>query len=212
MASLTLCDVSYTWLGSSQPVLRNLNFRLSSGELCVLWGKNGSGKSTLAQLLAGLVEPSSGSLIISRSNRSDNCPIVGLLMQDPQSQIMASNAEREIAWGLENLGLDRACIRERVERTIEQFELTRLRFAALDTLSDGQRQLIVLAAIIAMQPDFLILDEATAHLDPDWANRVWYIAEKYSTDAGVLWITSRRMTASRTTRCMHLKDGTLITQ
>ncbi len=191
MASLELSEVSFTYPDSDVPILTDINFKLSRGDFCYLYGRNGSGKSTLARIMAGVLKPTKGYVKFNGQVGTEDWNGVGLLMQDPQSQIMTFNVEREIAWGLENLGLARETIVERVNWALELFDLVKFRYSDLDSLSDGQRQVVVLASIVAMRPAFLILDEATAYLDDIWTKRILNFMQEYKNEAGILWITSR---------------------
>ncbi|MBM3327959.1 MAG: ABC transporter ATP-binding protein [Calditrichaeota bacterium] len=190
MAALAIEDVSFAWPGGGK-VIEAASARIFTGECVILYGANGSGKSTLARLVCGLLTPSGGSIRQSPP-RSRGWNGIGYLMQDPEAQCLAASVEREVAWGLENLAVPEPELSHRVEEAIRRFELGALRNRPPETLSDGQRQLTALASIVSMRPDFLILDEATSFLDPEWARRIAGLAKDLCGEAGVIWIASRR--------------------
>ncbi len=133
-------------------------------------GSNGSGKSTFARLLNGLLKPSTGEVIVDGIPTSDQSRIVsvrrrvGLIFQDPRHQITSVTVERELAFGLQNTGLDSKELPDRVEQVLERFRLGGLRDRSLSTLSGGELQRVAVAAVMALRPEYLVLDEPTSLL------------------------------------------------
>ncbi len=153
------------------PILSGVSFELVAGEFVALMGPNGSGKTSLARCLNGIVQPSFGSVIVDGKDTRTAAHLleirrrVGMVFQHPDNQMVAPTVEREIAFGLENLGVPRSEMRARVEEMLELFELRAYRHHAPHQLSGGEKQRVALAAIVAMRPQHLIFDEPTSLLD-----------------------------------------------
>lgn len=190
MTRLELDNVGYTYPGTPKPLLEGISCTLSAQEFVVLTGSNGSGKSTLARLIAGLLHPDAGE-IRGRRDTFHGWNGVSLVMQDPSAQMLTATVEAEIAWGLENLAIEHDEIVGRVESALHDFGLTSLRKKPPEMLADGESQLVAFVANMVMEPDVLILDEATAYLDLKWRKRIWEAALEASKRCGVLWITTR---------------------
>lgn len=207
MTSLELADVDFRYSGTSRTLLRNINCILETGKLVALLGNNGSGKSTLARLMAGLLMPSKGSVIINRETFPGSWNGIGYIFQNPDEQLIAQQVERELAWGLENLNIPVDEIERRVERGLEFFGLQEKRNQPPECLSDGEKQLVAIASMWVMEPVFIILDEAAAFLDPKWKARLWEIAREWSHTAGVLWITANENEAKTADLIWILDNG-----
>ncbi len=173
---ITIGGLSYRYYGSAQLVLKNIDLRVSAGEIIVVAGKSGSGKSTLLRAINGLIPHQhsgdySGSVIVdglevSSTKMSELATKVGYIFQNPENQIFMFSVERDIGFGLENLGVPRREIRERVDWAMETLGIKHLALRAPHELSDGQKQRVAIAGVIAMRPKILILDEPTSLLDP----------------------------------------------
>ncbi len=168
-------DLSYTYrAGSGKEVqaLNGVNLQVNRGEILAITGQNGSGKSTLARHFNGLLTPKAGKVLVEGLSvaEKENIPeirkIVGMVFQNPDNQLISSIVEEDIAFGPENLGLTPAVIRDRVEYALETLGLQDLRSESPNQLSEGQKQLVAIAGVIAMKPRCIVLDEPTAHLDP----------------------------------------------
>jgi energy-coupling factor transporter ATP-binding protein EcfA2 len=203
---IELSGVRFTYPGAAQPAVEEVSVQLESGNLIALYGANGSGKSTLARLIAGLLNPAAGK-ITRPQNAGWNG--VSMVMQEPSAQLLAGSVAEEIAWGLENLALPQAEIARRVEEALNHFDLSALAETPPESLSDGQRQLVVIAAALVMEPDFIIFDEATAFLDPYWRKRLWGEALSIRNRCGVLWVTARSDEARRCEDIWFLESGHL---
>lgn len=149
-----------------------MDLSICYGETLAVLGSNGSGKSTLAKLLAGLLSPSSGRLMVldqdlgEPSRRKDFAGQVGIVFQSPEEQMVAATVEREVAFGLENLGVPSQEIRLRVDDILDRFDLTPFALRSPHQLSGGEKQRLALASVLVMRPMLLILDEVTSLLDP----------------------------------------------
>ncbi len=154
-------------------VLEGLTLKFKEGEFVSIIGPNGSGKTTLARLLNGLLKPSSGEVRIDSLNPEDKKNLrlirqkVGMVFQNPDNQIITTSVEREIAFGLENLNLPYDEIREKVEWALSAFHLWEYKNSPPHKLSGGEKQRVAIAAVLAMRPKYLILDEPTSLLDPE---------------------------------------------
>jgi len=172
---IEVVDLSYTYrAGSGKEVkaLNRVNLKINRGEFLAITGQNGSGKSTLARHFNGLLLPNKGKVIVEglSTDAGENIPairkIVGMVFQNPDNQLISSIVEEDVAFGPENLGLPPAIIRDRVDRALETLNLLNLRHESPNQLSEGQKQLVAIAGVIAMKPRCIVLDEPTAHLDP----------------------------------------------
>jgi len=174
--------VTYRYPSSSTPALVDVTLGVRQGEYILLAGPSGCGKSTLARVLNGLIPNFYGGVLEGRIVVDGKDPretptyvmamSVGFVFQNPENQLFFSSVEREIAFGLENLGVPPEEIRERVERVIAEYGLEDIRHLAPSELSGGQKQKVAIASVMAMEPKLLILDEPTANLDPFSAVKV----------------------------------------
>lgn len=158
--------------GRHNRVLGNISLTILEGESIALMGANGSGKTTLAQCLNGLLLPTSGTVLVDGLNSSDERNLldirrkVGMVFQNPDNQIVSATVEREVAFGLENLGVDYDSMQLIVAEMLRRFDLEDYRTHSPHYLSGGEKQRLALAAVLAMRPKYLILDEPTSLLDP----------------------------------------------
>lgn len=156
---------------SDRWALREINLKISQGEFVGIAGRNGSGKTTLARMMNGLIFPTAGRVLVNGMDTSDSGvlsrirSLVGMVFQNPDNQIVSPIVEEDIAFGPQNLGLPLEEVKERVERALNVMGLEELRSHAPHLLSGGQKQKVAIAAVMAMQPSYLVLDEPTAMLD-----------------------------------------------
>lgn len=152
-------------------VLDSINLTIREGESLGLMGPNGSGKTTFARCLNGLLLPTEGEVLVDDLNTNEADRIaeirrrVGMVFQNPENQIVSTTVEREIAFGLENLGTDYEQMHETVDKMLEQFDLQKYRNHPPHLLSGGEMQRLALASVMAMCPKYLIFDEPTSLLD-----------------------------------------------
>jgi energy-coupling factor transport system ATP-binding protein len=152
--------------------LRGVSFTLKLGEKVALMGTNGSGKTTFVHCLNGLLKPISGEVVVDGLSTKESKELyeirrrVGMVFQNPDNQIVATTVEREIAFGMENLGIVTEEMHERVEEVLDLFHLKAYRNTPPHMLSGGERQRLALASVWVMRPSYLILDEPTSLLDP----------------------------------------------
>ena len=191
---LELKNVSFDYLLKGETALRaldNISLTIKKGEYIALIGSNGSGKSTLARLLNAILVPTSGEvwvdgLLTSREeHRWEIRRRVGMVFQNPDNQIVATTVEEDVAFGLENLGIDSSQISRRVTEALERVGLSSFRHHAPHLLSGGQKQRLAIAGIIAMRPRCLVLDEPTAMLDPRGRREVLDTIQRMNRQEGV---------------------------
>ena len=150
----------------------NFSMEIKRGEFVAIIGHNGSGKSTLSKNLNAILVPMSGNILVNGMNTKDEEKIwdirqsAGMVFQNPDNQIVATIVEEDVAFGCENLGIDPKEIRERVDAALKSVDMYEMRDRQPHLLSGGQKQRVAIAGIIAMRPDCVIFDEATAMLDP----------------------------------------------
>ncbi|GAC1378575.1 MAG: energy-coupling factor transporter ATPase [Ktedonobacteraceae bacterium] len=156
----------------TQPVLQDVSLQIQSGEYLTILGHNGSGKSTLARHCNALLIPNQGQVFVAGHDTSDKTKQrtirdkVGMIFQNPDNQIIATVVEDDVAWALTVRGFARALIAERVESAMVAVDITHLRKLPPHHLSGGQRQRLAIAGVLALRPQCIIADEATAQLDP----------------------------------------------
>jgi len=198
MAELELDQVTFTYPGAPAPALSSLTLRLKRGEFAVLCGPSGSGKSTLLRLIKREVSPGgklSGSIRLGgtpleRLPAREAASRVGLVMQHPDNQLVVDTVEHELAFGMENFGLDRSAMRRRMAEIAGFFGLEPLLASRTDELSGGQKQLVNLAAVLMLYPDVLLLDEPTAQLDPLAARELLGIVQRLNEEWGMTVLIS----------------------
>lgn len=175
MEIIRLDNVSYRYRqggGEMIEALKGVSISINKGEFIVLCGQNGSGKSTFAKMINGLYLPTEGDVFSFGINTKDTKRIfdirarVGMVFQNPDNQMIASIVEDDIAFGPENLGIDREEIIERVDWALAAVGMSEYRKSTPFKMSGGQKQRIAIAAVLAVMPEVLVLDESTAMLDP----------------------------------------------
>ncbi|MGA2874515.1 MAG: ATP-binding cassette domain-containing protein [Nitrososphaerales archaeon] len=194
-AIVSVRDLSFSYFGSTHAILNKINLEILPSQIVVLAGHSGSGKSTLLRALNGLIPHQhggdySGEVIIdgmkvSESAMSQLATKVGYIFQNPDNQIFMFSVERDIAFGLENLGVPSNEIRERVDWVLDLLQIKHLALRAPHELSDGQKQRVAIAGVIAMKPKILILDEPTSLLDPFTAKSLVDLVQDLRSSLGI---------------------------
>ena len=150
-------------------ILKNINLKIKEGSYTALIGANGSGKTTLAKQLNGLLTPTKGKVIVDGFNTKHNGievrKMVGFVFQNFEDQIVYSIAEEDVAFGLENLAMDAAEIKKSVIVTLRKLKIDDIAKSNVNMLSQGQKQLVALAGVLAMKPKYIVFDEPTTMLD-----------------------------------------------
>ncbi len=206
--------------GEPRDVLHDVSLAVNKGEFVALLGHNGSGKSTMAKLFNAMLLPSGGKVFVDGMDTVDDSILyeirrrVGLVLQNPDNQIVASVVEEDVAFGPENLGVPSAEIRQRVDDALKAVEMYDFRLNAPYKLSGGQKQRIAIAGIIAMQPDCIVLDEPTAMLDPRGRTEVLTTIQKLNRDKGItiILITHYMDEAVLADRVIVMDNGNILTE
>lgn len=211
-------NVTYTYDDEDQrPALKGVSFSINKGEWVAIIGPNGSGKSTLAKTVNGLIQPDSGEVAVgglelNEKNVWSIREMVGMVFQNPDNQFVGSTVQDDVAFGLENLGIPREEMLERVRTALEKVNM--LEFAEREParLSGGQKQRVAIAGIVALRPDIMILDEATSMLDPQGREEVLRTVKevKEQENLSVLSITHDIDEAAAANRVLVMRDGEMI--
>ena len=201
------------------PVLNDISFDIKKGEFVAILGHNGSGKSTVAKHLNAMLLPASGKVFIDGLDTSDEKVTydirrkVGLVLQNPDNQLVASIVEEDVAFGPENLGVPSDEIRKRVDDALKAVDMYDCRLNAPHKLSGGQKQRVAIAGIIAMKPDCIVLDEPTAMLDPKGRQEVLDTIIKLNRENGItiVMITHYMEEAVLADRVYVVDNGRMLT-
>lgn len=175
----------------STPALKDINLKIKKGEFVSIIGKNGSGKSTLAKHFNALNVPTQGACYVLGYDTADESKTwdirkdVGIVFQNPDNQIIATIVEEDVAFGPENIGMSAKEIRIKVDKSLELVGMLDFAKKEPHMLSGGQKQRIAIAGILAMSPDVIVLDEATAMLDPKGKREVMETAHRLNKERGI---------------------------
>jgi energy-coupling factor transporter ATP-binding protein EcfA2 len=194
-SQIEIKNLTFRYFGSTRNVLENVNLEIRRGEIVVIAGLSGSGKSTLLRSINGLIPHQhagdySGKVLVdglevATTRMSELALRVGYIFQNPENQIFMFSVERDIAFGLENLGYGRPEIRKRVDWALATLGIKELALRAPHELSDGQKQRVAIAGVIAMQPSVLIFDEPTSLLDPFTARSLISVIKNLHDSLGI---------------------------
>ncbi len=194
--------------------LNGVSLDIEKGSFVAFVGMNGSGKSTLAKCLNGLIVPTSGRVMVDGMDTADDSKIwdirkkVAMVFQNPDNQIVSSIVEDDVAFGPENLGVDPAEIRERVDTALKRVDMYDCKDKGAHMLSGGQKQRIAIAGAVAMRPECIVFDEPTAMLDPSGRQQVLdIIADLNKQGITAILITHYMEEAAQADRIVVLKDG-----
>ena len=215
-------DLAFTYPGTEDQVntraLRGVDVTIERGSFVVILGHNGSGKSTLAKTFNAVLLPSGGKVYVEGMDTMDESLLleirrrVGMVFQNPDNQIVANVVEEDVAFAPENLGVPSAEIRKRVDDALEAVGMTQFVKHAPHLLSGGQKQRIAIAGVLAMKPGCIVLDEATAMLDPIGRREVLAAVEKLNREQGitVVLITHHMNEAEHADRVIVMNDGLVV--
>lgn len=197
---IELRQVTYAYPDTEAPVLRDLSLEVEEGEFLLVMGTSGSGKSTLLRCLNGLVPHFYGGTFRGEVRVAELDPLtlgprgmsrmVGFVLQDPESQFVVDSVEDELAFAMENHNLQASVMRKRVEEVLDQINIAHLRHRKINTLSGGEKQRVAIGAVLALQPQVLVLDEPTSQLDPQAAEEVLTTLQKLNADLGLTVVLS----------------------
>jgi len=187
--------LSFTYTGASKPSIEDISIGIAPGEFVVLTGPSGCGKTTICRCLNGLIPnfysgDFAGELIVDgmsvkQHTTAELAPHVGMVFQNPENQLFSLSVERDVAFGPENLGLSREETRKRVDWALDVTGISRLKDKPPYELSGGQQQRAAIAAVLAMQPRVMILDEPTSFLDPKSALEILEVISDLNRKLGI---------------------------
>ena len=214
MPFIEIDNLRFTYPSREIPTLRGINATVASGDFVLLTGPTGCGKSTLLRTMNGLIPHSStgtlsGSVRLNGRNVAEQpiavtCRQVGLLFQNPDEQLFCTRVEDEIAFGLENLALPPEQIAPRIDEALTQVGLHGFQERRISELSGGEKQRVALACFCAMQPQVLLLDEPTSHLDPHGTSDILDIIKRLNTALGITTILATHRTAEVAPLCTRV--------
>ena len=217
---ISLKDVSFSYESeeNTTEVLHDISLDIKKGQFVAVLGHNGCGKSTLAKLFNAVLIPQQGKVLVKGVDTSDEDKLldirrnVGMVFQNPDNQIVASVVEEDVAFALENLGVEPTEIRQRVDDALKAVGMYEYRESAPYRLSGGQKQRIAIAGTIAMRPDCIVLDEPTAMLDPHGRREVMKTVHELNEKFGitVILITHYMDEAATADRVIVMNDGKVI--
>ena len=215
-------DLSFTYPAEegkeNPPALRGVNIAIEKGSFTVVLGHNGSGKSTLAKTFNAVALPSGGHVYVKGMDTLDESLLlavrqrVGMVFQNPDNQIVANVVEEDVAFAPENLGVPSREIRQRVNEALKAVGMSEYMTHAPHLLSGGQKQRIAIAGVIAMEPECIVLDEATAMLDPVGRREVLETIHRLNKEKGitVVLITHHMNEAETADRVIVMDDGQVV--
>ena len=212
-------DLTFTYPApegeTNPPALRGVTTEIEKGSFTVVLGHNGSGKSTFAKHLNAVLLPCGGAVYVAGMDTRDEQLLLeirrrtGMVFQNPDNQIVANVVEEDVAFGPENLGVPTAEIRRRVDDALAAVGMEKFAQHAPHLLSGGQKQRVAIAGILAMEPECIVLDEATAMLDPAGRREVIDTVLRLNRERGitVVLITHHMAEAERADRVIVMNDG-----
>jgi energy-coupling factor transport system ATP-binding protein len=211
-------NISYRYESEEQDTLKGISLEVSKGEFIGVIGANGSGKSTLAKMFNALLIPDSGKVYINGLDTTieENAyPIrqkVGMVFQNPDNQIVATIVEEDVAFGPENLGIESSLIRDIVDKSLLTVGMFDYKMHAPHLLSGGQKQRVAIAGVLAISPEVIILDEATAMLDPEGRREVIETIHKLNNEKHItiIHITHNMSEVVDADRILVMSNGELI--
>lgn len=208
-------NLTFAYREGEEQVIRNISLSIEQGTYTAIIGHNGSGKSTLAKLLCGILTPTGGRVTVGGIDTTDEenafalRQLCGMVFQNPDNQIVANVVEEDVAFAPENLGVPTEEIRRRVDDALRTVGMEKFAKHAPHLLSGGQKQRIAIAGVLAMRPQCIVLDEATAMLDPIGRSEVISTIERLNRDEGitVVLITHHMNEAEHADRVIVMNEG-----
>lgn len=223
MAVIETKGLTYTYPGGSKQSITDVSIKIEKGEFALITGPSGCGKTTLCRCFNGLIPhfyqgEMKGETTVAGMNISEH-PIyelakhVGLVFQNPENQLFALSVEKDVAFGLENLGTQRETMREKVDWALKLTRINDLRERAPYELSGGQQQRVAIASVLAMQPEVMVLDEPTSFLDPLSARRIFEVIHQLNRTLGITVILVEHrldLTAKYTNHIIVMNEGRVV--
>ena len=185
MAVIETKNLAYTYPGGTRPSITDVSIKVEKGDFVLITGPSGCGKTTLCRCFNGLIPhfyqgQLTGEILVAgqdvtKHQTHELAKHVGLVFQNPENQLFALSIEKDVAFGLENLGYSRAEMRQRVDWALNLTDIYDIRERSPHEVSGGQQQRVAIAAVLAMQPDIIVLDEPTSFLDPLSAQKIFEV-------------------------------------
>ena len=195
MSIIEIENLTYTYPGGKKPSIDDVSLKVNKGEFVLITGPSGCGKTTLCRCFNGLIpnfyqgelkgKITVNGLKTSSKQTYELAKHVGLVFQNPENQLFALSIEKDVAFGLENLGVNREDIRKRVDWALKQVGIYDLRERSPHEVSGGQQQRVAIASVLAMRPELIVLDEPTSFLDPLSAEKIFKVIHKLNTKLGI---------------------------
>ena len=195
MAVIDIENLTYTYPGGSKPSINDVSLRIEKGEFVLITGPSGCGKTTLCRCFNGLIPHfyqgelegtiSVSGMDITKTQTHEMAKHVGLVFQNPENQLFALSVEKDVAFGLENLGFPREELRKRVEWALQLTDIYDLKERSPHEVSGGQQQRVAIASVLAMQPEIIVLDEPTSFLDPLSAEKIFEVIYDLNKKIGI---------------------------
>lgn len=222
MALIEIKNLTYTYPGASKSSIHDVSLKIEKGEFVLITGPSGCGKTTLCRCFNGLVPhfyqgEIKGEIRVAGINTLDHhtyemAKHVGLVFQNPENQLFALSIEKDVAFGLENVGVSRAEMRNKVDWALKQTGIYDIRERSPHEISGGQQQRVAIAAVLAMEPDIIVLDEPTSFLDPLSAERIFEVIYRLNKEHGITVILVEHrldLTAKYTDHLIVMDQGSL---
>lgn len=220
MAIIETKNLTYTYPGSTKASISEISINVEKGEFVLITGPSGCGKTTLCRCFNGLVPhfyqgELKGEIWVAgidtiKHHTYEMAKHVGLVFQNPENQLFALSIEKDVAFGLENLGVPREEIRKKVDWALKQTGIYDIRERSPHEISGGQQQRVAIAAVLAMEPEIIVLDEPTSFLDPLSAEKIFEVIYKLNKENGITVILVEHrldLTARYTNHLIVLDEG-----
>ena len=188
-------NLTFRYSDTDKPALHDINLEIQDGEFVLITGPSGGGKSSLCRCLNGLIPHFYGGEITGKvevegldvveHSTKELATKVGMVFQDPENQLVATDVEREVAFGLENLAFPLKLMAKRVEEALDTVGIASLRHRTVNELSGGEKQRVAIASVLAFYPNILVLDEPSSELDPKGAEEVLNVVERLNDELGI---------------------------
>ncbi len=220
MAIIEIKNLTYTYPGATKPSINDVSLKVEKGEFVLITGPSGCGKTTLCRCFNGLVphfyqgelkgEISVAGLETLKHHTHEMARHVGLVFQNPENQLFALSIEKDVAFGLENLGVSQAEMRQKVDWALHQTGIYDIRERSPHEISGGQQQRVAIASVLAMQPEVIVLDEPTSFLDPLSAEKIFEVIYELNRKQGITVILVEHrldLTAKYTDHLIVMDEG-----
>jgi len=223
MMIIETANLTYTYPGATKPSISDASIKIEKGEFTLITGPSGCGKTTLCRCFNGLIphfyqgeykgKVTTTELDIVKHPIHELAKHVGLVFQNPENQLFALSVEKDVAFGIENLGIPREEMRRRVDEAMTLTGIYDLRERAPHELSGGQQQRVAIASVLAMQPEVIILDEPTSFLDPLSAKKIFEVIDKLNKNLGITVVLVEHrldLTAKYATHIIVMDEGKVV--